>query len=54
MPGAAASAGGASDREQQAAAALAQMARASGPSLADVLKPEVVMPLLQVSINHSR
>ena len=33
---------------QQAAQALAQMARASGPSLAEVLKPEVIIPLLQV------
>ncbi|DBA85473.1 TPA: hypothetical protein ACH3X2_000421 [Trebouxia sp. C0005] len=34
-------------RGQQAAAAMAQMARASGPSLAEVLKPEVIVPLLQ-------
>ena len=39
---------GSSGAEQQAAAALNQMARASGPSLAEVLKPEVIVPLLQV------
>ncbi|KAL3143764.1 hypothetical protein ABBQ32_003595 [Trebouxia sp. C0010 RCD-2024] len=39
--------GGSSQGEQQAAAALAQMAKASGPSLAEVLKPEVILPLLQ-------
>lgn len=38
-------------RGQQAAAAMAQMARASGPSLAEVLKPEVIVPLLQVCHN---
>ena len=35
---------------QQAAAAMAQLTRASGPSLAEVLKPEVILPLLQVFI----
>jgi len=43
------SSGGDDQKAQQAAAALAQMARASGPSLAEVLKPEVIIPLLQVS-----
>ncbi|KAL3150071.1 hypothetical protein ABBQ38_013417 [Trebouxia sp. C0009 RCD-2024] len=38
---------GSSQGEQQAAAALTQMAKASGPSLAEVLKPEVILPLLQ-------
>ena len=47
MPGG--SGGGSSQDAQQAAAALAQMARASGPSLAEVLKPEVMLPLLQVT-----
>ena len=36
-------------QQQAAAAALRQMARASGPSLAEVLKPEVILPLLQVT-----
>lgn len=38
---------------QQAAQALAQMARAPGPSLAEVLKPEVIIPLLQVGVSGS-
>ena len=42
------SSSGDNQNAQQAAAALSQMARASGPSLAEVLKPEVVIPLLQV------
>lgn len=46
VPGASGS--GSNQDAQQAAAALAQMARASGPSLAEVLKPEVMLPLLQV------
>lgn len=41
---------GSSQGEQQAAAALTQMAKASGPSLAEVLKPEVILPLLQVAV----
>lgn len=41
------SSSGDNQNAQQAAAALSQMARASGPSLAEVLKPEVVIPLLQ-------
>ena len=49
MPaGVGAGSGGGEHAAQQAAQALAQMARASGPSLAEVLKPEVVLPLLQV------
>ena len=48
-------AGGANEQQaaQQAAQALAQMARASGPSLAEVLKPEVIIPLLQVGNSGS-
>lgn len=42
--------GRASGQEQQAARALDHMARASGPSLAEVLKPEVIIPLLQVCL----
>ena len=47
VPGASGS--GSNQDAQQAAAALAQMARASGPSLAEVLKPDVMLPLLQVT-----
>ena len=49
VPGSGASASGGNGQAQQAAAAMAQMARASGPSLAEVLKPEAMLPLLQVS-----
>lgn len=47
--------GGGNEKQaaQQAAQALAQMARASGLSLAEVLKPEVIIPLLQVGISGS-
>ncbi len=51
VPGGGAASGGDNERAQQAAAAMAQMARASGPSLAEVLKPEVIVPLLQVCHN---
>lgn len=43
-----ASGSGSNQDAQQAAATLSQMARASGPSLAEVLKSEVMLPLLQV------
>lgn len=46
----AASGGSNEQSAQQAAAAMAQMARASGPSLAELLKPEVILPLFQVLI----
>lgn len=49
VPGGGASGSGGNGQAQQAAAAMAQMARASGPSLAEVLKPEAMLPLLQVS-----
>ena len=49
VPGGGAASGRANERAQQAAAA---MARASGPSLAEVLKPEVIIPLLQVCRNQ--
>ena len=52
VPGASGS--GSNQDAQQAAAALAQMARASGPSLAEVLKPEVILPLLQVDRSYGR
>ncbi|KAL0020885.1 hypothetical protein WJX77_006881 [Trebouxia sp. C0004] len=47
VPGGGGASGRDNERSQQAAAAMAQMARASGPSLAGVLKPEVIVPLLQ-------
>lgn len=44
VPGGGGASGGANERARQAAAA---MARGSGPSLAEVLKPQVIVPLLQ-------